>query len=79
MPVRVRVMGASEAGSSVPIPPAATVAGGGFMFSVPSRIYSLKTFLARSLAGIRSIGIHGCVGGRSACGPFVSWGRSRSR
>ena len=35
MPVRVRVMGVSEAGSSVPIPPAATVAPGGFMFSTP--------------------------------------------
>ena len=35
MPVRVRVMGVSEAGSSVPIAPAATVAPGGFMFSTP--------------------------------------------
>ena len=35
MLVRVRVMGVSEAGSSVPIAPAATVAPAGFMFSTP--------------------------------------------
>ena len=32
LPVRVSVMGVSEAGSSVPIAPAETVALGGFMF-----------------------------------------------
>ena len=79
MPVRVRVMSVSEAGSSVPIPPAATVAPGGFIFRTPLQNLLTQSDSCPGLAGIRSCGTHGCVGGRSSCGPFVPFGLSRSR